>query len=182
MRIRDPRGLSPASAREGGGFQCRLRGRVVEPAMSLSAGATYCADPAVPKRLGPALPSSPTRRGLLAPLPRGGSAPRGATRALVPGRGHPRALSNSLRLSLGARTKPSWFLDPVSSKGGTAHSTWQLLGRRCVFHAATVTVSPRDSWGPAPASAVTTPFLPDHTRCSGPCWEPPLFSHPWDQN
>lgn len=127
--------------------------------MSMCVGATYCGDPAVPERLGPALVPL-LGRGLLAPHPHGGSAPRCATRALAPARPPTRA---PLRLSLGAPTKPSWPLDPVSSKRGTAHSTWQLLGR-CVLHAAAVTV-------PSP------PFV---GTCSRPqCYHPfPPRPHP----
>lgn len=144
--------------------------------MSLCAGAPYCGDPAVRERLGPALLPFP-RRGLLAPLPRGGSAPRCATRALAPGRGPPPATGRPLgplRLSLGAPTKPSWLLDSVSSKGGTAPQHLATPGAQRVARGRSYSSLPTFRGGPAPARSVTTPFLPDHTRCSGPCWEPAL--------
>lgn len=104
----------------------------------------------------------------------------GVRRGLSPRPGRPHALPGPLRLSLGAPTKPSWPLDPVSFKGGTAHSTWQPRALRAARGRSDGSLpSIRGDLLPPPVlpplSSQTTPAAPGlaGSRLF-------LFPHPWD--
>lgn len=83
-------------------------------------------------------------------------------------------------LSSEAPTTPSWLL--TSEKEAPSAAPRNSSG--AASSARPGAVPSRDSWGPAPAPAVTTPFRSGHARRFGPGWGATclFFSHPWDRS
>lgn len=149
---------------------------------SLCAGATYCGDPAVPERLGPALLPFPGRGLLAPPSPQRRFSTQVCDEGSCPG---PRPTTRHRpppRAPLGAPTKPSWLLDPVSSKGGTAPQHLATPGALRVARGRSYSSLPTFR-GDLPPPAVLPPLSSQTTPAAlGPAGSQPfLFPHPWEE-
>lgn len=86
------------------------------------------------------------------------------------------------RAPLGAPTKPSWLLDPVSSKGGTAPQHLATPGALRVARGRSYSSLPTFR-GDLPPPAVLPPLSSQTTPAAlGPAGSQPfLFPHPWEE-